>query len=143
MKNKVEACIRDTTDSQIKFEENKRKIIFQNPQRLPYKCVDVDGCTIRNGIRCDKLLLSADEHEERYVELKGTDVMHAIDQLEETIKRLGEYDDDRHAYVICTNVAPAIDSGRQAKIKYFKNRYHSELKIQGRQLDIFLSPVTK
>lgn len=138
MRNKVENCIRETTDSQIKFEENKRKIIFMNPQRLPYERVDVDGCTINDGVRCDKLLLSADEREERYVELKGTDVMHAIDQLEETIKRLGEYTDNRHAYVISTNVAPAIDTKRQAKIKYFKERYCAELKIQEKQLTVSL-----
>lgn len=138
MRNKVENCIRETTDSQIKFEENKRKIIFLNSQRLPYERVDVDGCTINDGVRCDKLLLSADEREERYVELKGTDVMHAIDQLEETIKRLGEYTDNRHAYVISTNVAPAIDTKRQAKIKYFKERYCAELKIQEKQLTVSL-----
>lgn len=138
MKNKVETCISETTDSQIKFEENKRKIIFLNPRRFPYKCVDVDGCTIKEGARCDKLLLSTDEREERYVELKGTDVMHAIDQLEETIKRLGEYTDNRHAYVISTNVAPAINTNRQAKIKYFKEKYCAELKIQEKQLTVSL-----
>ena len=138
MRNKVETCISQTTDSQIRFEENKRKIIFLNPQRLPYKRVDVDGCTIKEGVRCDKLLLSADEREERYVELKGTDVMHAIDQLEETIKRLGEYTDNRHAYVISTNVAPAINTKRQAKIKYFKENYCAELKIQEKQLTVSL-----
>ena len=138
MRNKVETCIRQTTDSQIMFKENKRKIIFLNPQSLPYERVDVDGCTINDGVRCDKLLLSADEREERYVELKGTDVMHAIDQLEETIKRLGEYTDNRHAYVISTNVAPAINTKRQAKIKYFKERYCAELKIQEKQLTVSL-----
>lgn len=138
MRNKVEKCIRETTDSQIKFEENKRKIIFLNSQRLPYERVDVDGCTINDGVRCDKLLLSADEREERYVELKGTDVMHAIEQLEETIKCLGEYTDNRHAYVISTNVAPAIDTKRQSKIKYFKERYCAELKIQEKQLTVSL-----
>ena len=138
MRNKVKTCIRQTTDLQIRFEENKRKIIFLNPQRLPYERVDVDGCTINDGVRCDKLLLSADEREERYVELKGTDVMHAIDQLEETIKRLGEYTDNRHAYVISTNVAPAINTKRQAKIKYFKERYCAELKIQEKQLTVSL-----
>ena len=85
-----------------------------------------------------RLLLSADEREERYVELKGTDVMHAIDQLEETIKRLGEYTDNRHAYVISTNVAPAINTKRQAKIKYFKEKYCAELKIQEKQLTVSL-----
>ena len=73
MRNKVDKCISKTNDSQIKFEENKRKIIFLNPQRLTYERVDVDGCTIKEGVRCDKLLLSADEREEHYVELKGTD----------------------------------------------------------------------
>ena len=138
MRNKVGTCIRQTTDSQIVFKENNRKIIFLNPQNLPYERVDVDGCTINYGVRCDKLLLSADEHEERYVELKGTDVMHAIDQLEETIKRLGEYTDNRHAYVVSTNVAPAINTKRQAKIKYFKERYCAELKIQEKQLTVSL-----
>ena len=138
MRNRVDTCISETTDSQIVFKENNRKIIFLNQQRLPYERVDVDGCTINEGVRCDKLLLSADEREERYVELKGIDVMHAIDQLEETIKRLGEYTDNRHAYVISTNVAPAINTKRQAKIKYFKERYCAELKIQEKQLTVSL-----
>ena len=138
MRNKVEACICKTKDSQIKFEENKRKIVFENPSRLSYERVDVDGCTITEGIRCDKLLLSEDEHEERYVELKGTDVMHAIDQLEETIKHLGEYTDNRYAYIISTNVAPAIYPKCQAKIKYFKEKYCAELKIQEKQLKVSL-----
>lgn len=138
MRNKIEACVLEVNDSQIKFEENKRKIIFLNPERHTYKKVDVDGCTIKEGKRCDKLLLSADECEERYVELKGTDVMHAIEQLEATIKQLGENEDNRHSYVICTNVAPAIESRIQLKMKLFKSRYNSELKIQGKQLSVAL-----
>ena len=64
--------------------------------------------------------------------------MHAIDQLEETIKRLGEYTYNRHAYVVSTNVAPAINTKRQAKIKYFKENYCAELKIQEKQLTVSL-----
>lgn len=138
MRNKVEACVLEVNDSQIKFEENKRKIIFLNPKRYSYKRVDVDGCTIKDGKRCDKLLLSSDECEERNVELKGTDVMHAIEQLEATIKQLGENEDNRHSYVICTNVAPAIESRIQIKMKLFKSRYNSELKIQNKQLSVAL-----
>lgn len=138
MRNKVEACVLEVDDSQIKFEENKRKIIFFNPERHAYKKVDVDGCIIKEGVRCDKLLLSADECEERYVELKGTDVTHAIEQLEATINRLGEHNENRHAYVICTNVAPAIESRIQLKMKLFKSKDNSELKIQGKQLSVRL-----
>lgn len=138
MRNKIEACIRPSTDSQIKFEEFNRKIIFLNPNKELYQKVQVDGCTIIDGVKCDKLLLSADEHEERYVELKGTDVMHAIDQLEATILRLGEFEDNRHSYVICTNVAPAYTTQIQKKQMLFKKRYKSELVVREKQIMVKL-----
>lgn len=138
MKNRVEACITPTTDSQIKFEELKKKLIFLNPQRRSYKKVQVDGCTLKDGIKCDNLLLSADEYEERYVELKGTDVMHAIDQLESTIIRLGEFDNNRHSYVVGTNVAPAYTSQIQQKQKLFMQKYKSELLVRERHLIVSL-----
>lgn len=140
MRNVAEVCIQPTTDSKIKFEENKRKILFLNPERLEYKKVQVDGCAINDKVtmRCDKLLVSADEHEERYVELKGTEVLHAIDQLEATIVRLGEYDDNRHAYVISTNVAPAYTTLIQRKSLYFKKKYRSELVVKEKQLEVAL-----
>ena len=130
MINKVDACIHDTKNTHIKFEENKKKIVFLNPNAKTYKQVEVDGCTINVGLRCDKLLLSSDEHEERYVELKGTDVLHAIDQLEMTIKRLGEFDDNRHSYVICTNVAPLYTTQIQKRQIQFKKQYKSELVVR-------------
>lgn len=140
MRNVAEVCIQPTKDSKIKFEENKRKIIFLNPDRKDYKRVQVDGCAIDDKVtlRCDKLLVSADEHEERYVELKGTDVMHAIDQLESTIVRLGEFDDNRHAYVISTNVAPAYTTKIQQKVLQFKRKYNSELVVKEKQLEVAL-----
>lgn len=140
MRNVAEVCVQPTKDSKIKFEENKRKIIFLNPDRKDYKRVQVDGCAIDDKVtmRCDKLLVSADEHEERYVELKGTEVMHAIDQLESTIQRLGEFDDNRHAYVISTNVAPAYTTKIQQKALLFKKKYNSELLVREKQLEVAL-----
>lgn len=138
MRNKVATCITPTTDTKIKFEENNRKILFLNPKRVEYKKVQVDGCILTDGIRCDNLLLSVDEHEERYIELKGVDVIHAIDQLEETIVKLGEYDDSRHSYVISTNVAPAYTTKIQLKQLYFKRKYNSELIIREKQLEVAL-----
>lgn len=139
MRDVASVCVEPTNDSKIKFEENKRKIIFMNPKRLDYKKVQVDGCAINDkSIRCDKLLVSADEHEERYVELKGTEVIHAIDQLEATVQRLGEFDDNRHAYVISTNVAPAYTTKIQQKALIFKKKYNSELLVREKQLEVAL-----
>lgn len=141
MRDVASVCVEPTTDSRIKFEENKRKIIFLNPKRMDYKKVQVDECAITDKVtmRCDNLLVSADEHEERYVELKGTEVLHAIDQLEATILRLGEFDDNRHAYVISTNVAPAYTTKIQQKALLFKKKYNSELLVREKQLEVALN----
>lgn len=138
MRNVDNACIQVTCDTNIKFEENRRKIIFQNPKALPYKKVKVDGCAILRGERCDNLLTSDDEHEERFVELKGTDVLHAIDQLEKSIRMIGEFTDNRHAYVICTNVAPAYTTQIQKKKLLFKREYSSELVLKEKSHTVLL-----
>lgn len=85
MINKIERCINITNASVIKFEEKGKSIVFNNPKRLNYKKVQVDGCTINKGARCDKLLLSEDEREEYFVELKGSDIKHAIEQIESSM----------------------------------------------------------
>ena len=138
MKNVDKACICSTKDSQIKFEENKRKIIFLNPSNHRYKKVKVDGCAIKTGQKCDDLLISQDEHEEHFVELKGVDIMHTIDQLEQTILKIGEFDDNRHSYIICVNVAPAYTTTIQKKQKYFRQKYKSELLIKEKQWTVKL-----
>lgn len=72
------------------------------------------------------------------MELKGIDVMHAIDQLEQTILKIGEFDNNRHSYVICTNVAPAYTTSIQKKQRYFRQKYKSELLIKEKQYTVGL-----
>lgn len=139
MKKVDSACLRPTTDRIIRFEENKRKILFINSSLLPYIAVRVDGCAITHGVRCDHLLISGDALEERYVELKGTDVRHAIQQLEVTIQTLGEHDFNRHSYVICTNVVPRVRTDMQIWAKRFKNKYNSELVIRSKEHSVTLN----
>lgn len=55
----------------------------------------VDGYIIKDGLRCDKLVLVkyptdekvSEDWVEVFVELKGVDTNHAIDQLRETLKK--------------------------------------------------------
>ena len=47
---------------------------------------------------------------ERFVELKGSDVSHAIEQLRTTIQKIGGHDGIRYAYIVCTKVAPNINT---------------------------------
>ena len=51
----------------------------------------VDGYIIKNGNRCDKLILSidasdSDKWHEYFIELKGHDVKHALKQLKSTLE---------------------------------------------------------
>ena len=75
---------RDTNESNIKFEENKSKIIFENKSRKNCIKIDVDGGVIPSSeeiVRCDKLLVEKNSVSFYFVELKGVDIPHALAQL--------------------------------------------------------------
>lgn len=44
----------------------------------------IDGAAIQTGLSCDYLLINKDKSAAYLVELKGTDIEHAVDQLETT-----------------------------------------------------------
>lgn len=138
MKLKNENYTTLTTESKIKFEEKGKKIIFINSNRLSYKKIQVDGGILTDGIRCDNLLLSQDEKSEYYIELKGKDVQHAIEQIDYTICRIGEFNDNRHAFIISTKVSPAIDTIIQRGMKHFRKKHNSSLFIKERYHEVNL-----
>lgn len=49
----------------------------------------IDGVVIKDGIKCDFLLLNDEKKTAYYIELKGSDILKAIQQVEETARRLG------------------------------------------------------
>lgn len=139
MRNVPGICVKDCADANIVFEQNRRRVCFYNPNRQICKCVQVDGCAITEGIRCDNMLTSHDERCEYFVELKGTDVKHAIEQLRVSIQTLGEFTDDRSAYVVSTNVAPALTTTIQRAKRDFLTKFQAELIIKEKQADIRLN----
>ncbi len=46
-----EECIRRRTDKLIVVEENKSKVVFQNPKMYEVQVIIVDGCAVTEGIR--------------------------------------------------------------------------------------------
>lgn len=139
MRNVPGICVKDCADAYIVFEQNRRRVCFYNPNRQICKCVQVDGCAITEGIRCDNMLTSHDERCEYFVELKGTDVKHAIEQLRVSIQTLGEFTDDRSAYVVSTNVAPALTTTIQRAKRDFRTKLQAELIIKEKQTTIRLN----
>ncbi len=130
------ACIQNTTDSHIKFEERKKKIIFHNSDRKECLKIQVDGCAIKAGDKCDNLLKvgKADQQgPEYYVELKGEDVGHALTQIIQTIRIIHNDHSPVMAFIICTNVSPALSPKIQQFKKQLKERYNATVVIKERQ----------
>lgn len=87
---------RDCTKCSNVAEENKRKYILQNPSRKKVCKVRIDDCVItsQSQRKCDYLMIvcedkvsnQAESVDLYFIELKGRDLMSAVEQLTETIK---------------------------------------------------------
>lgn len=79
-KDAVQIVSRDKGHSQYHKGINKDKEYVTH-----YK---IDGVVIKNGGRCDYLLINEEKHIAYLIELKGSDLIKAVQQLEVTEKTL-------------------------------------------------------
>ncbi len=78
----MSSCIQSVNHSQIKCEEKQSKFILLNPERKNVDYIVVDGCLYPRGhhdLCCDYVLNFDDKTV--FVELKGSDIAHAIKQI--------------------------------------------------------------
>ena len=120
-----EDCIAKTSVSRIKLEERGRQAVILNPDREEYIRSRVDGCLVKNATAAD-WVLSKPETGDVVVELKGSDVAHALDQIAATIDfwktnnlRCGKLS----ALVVCSKY-PRVDT----KVQRAKSRLAREFK---------------
>lgn len=122
--NPNEDCCVATRDSLVVCSENKKKFVAKNSgEKKIYKC-RVDGCWIvGETVRCDYLLQV--EAEAIYlVELKGTDHIHALEQLICTAEQLNLrafYGDKKS--IIVGAPCPKSSTKYQAAQKRLRSRF--------------------
>lgn len=131
-------CVTRVTYKVIVLKEKRSSIAFTNPKKRCVARVCVDGCAITEGIRCDYLVV-CDEGLERYVELKGCDVAHAVAQIERTITTLSadRKKQSKRAYVVSTR-CPMASPEIQNIQKRFKRVYNSQMFITKRMAEVAL-----
>ena len=114
----------------VTCEERQSKMIFENPQRREVCLIEVDGCVIQEGLRCDYAMRAENNREEFYIELKGRDVKHAFSQLETSLQKLSEdpYKHPKICFIISTRCP--LDG---PQIQTMKNKYHAKLIIKNRE----------
>lgn len=88
----------------VKEKRCEYRVISKEKQRI---CkIHIDGCLIKSGVRCDYLLIDCSRNKAYFVELKGSDFLHAVNQLSRSIdyfaKEIG--DCDVFARIVLTKV---------------------------------------
>jgi hypothetical protein len=115
---KCEEC---RCDTKIVLQENKSKITFLNPNQDKILTIKVDGCAISDNetLRCDYALIPSDEVE-IYVELKGSDIVHAVEQIESTIRLLSDNPQKikKLCFVVSTRVPRQTTSIQQLQSQF-------------------------
>lgn len=134
-----EKC-RTTKDSNITFTENKSSITISNSNKRELTVNCVDGCKITEGIRCDWLLVDNETQREVFIELKGKDVSHAVDQLKASIDILSKgRRETKYGYVICTR-SPLNSTDIQMLQKTVLRSHQMKLRVKaGRHQEVIES----
>lgn len=128
-----ERCTTVTRQSILKLRENRSEVRFENPARIDLHHTQIDGClmTDADGMRCDHLV--AWSGHTALVELKGTDVAHALKQLAASHAALKPH--EAHVvWIVATRRCPLTSTRIQAEQRKLRKR--------GVRLVIGNSPVT-
>lgn len=87
-KNIEEQCIKVSKNKIISLGEKGCTLHLNNKSQKEVVLIQIDGCAIKDGIKCDQAYCY--DREDHFIEYKGNQISHAINQLERSIQLLGE-----------------------------------------------------
>ena len=135
----IEDCNSSNKNKIVFVSENKRTFRINNKSLFTINKVEVDGCYISEGRKCDFLfeIIEDDVKEVFYVELKGKHIEDAVEQLESTLKVCLELHKTipRSCYIVASRVPKASTSTQKYK-KEFKRKNGVLLYIDTRQKEV-------
>jgi hypothetical protein len=106
----------------VVFKDDKvsRKYIGKNPNQKELIGLRVDDCLILEGQKCDYLLINFNDKTLYFIELKGSDLVKAIDQIDRTLDILLpkiEHQTVNGRVVLSRVSTPDLVSSRYIKLK--------------------------
>lgn len=116
----------------VVVKENKKEFIVHNNQEKLIAVYHVDGCLIKTTKCCDYLVLILEDRLAHFVELKGTDIEKAVDQLNASLDQLQSSlkGNNIHAWIISSRVkTPAIKSSKVIKLQKRLKQLNGKLEI--------------
>lgn len=123
-------CRTESKNKIFTFKEQRSSLTLENTDQVTSIRIHVDGCEIDDdGIRCDFMLIAKEI--EMYIELKGQDLTHAMEQIIRTIKMLSLdiRNQKKISYIICTR-SPLASTEIQYFDRMFRKNFNSKLIIK-------------
>ncbi|HEY3329480.1 MAG TPA: hypothetical protein VGK19_05625 [Capsulimonadaceae bacterium] len=112
-------CVRTHRDPAFVLQDTPHpsKVEFLNPRLRLIDEVHVDGCIFDESepLRCDYLVNINERNQSILLELKGSDVLHAIDQLRATTESLAGDLNSKLKWIVCYSGNPAFPTSAQAE----------------------------
>lgn len=109
--------------------ENGKQFRIDKPNDISICKVQVDGCLIKNNaiLKCDYLFKICQSSQIFLVELKGTDVIHAVSQITSTYdqikNKIGEPSSNYKGFIISSSVPRAAEHNfRKQQEKVLKQK---------------------
>ena len=118
-------CRKISSQKLFVYQEMRSKLILENVDSIESTSITVDGCEINDDtIRCDFMHIA--KGIEFYIELKGQDLEHALEQIKSTILRLSSniVKGNKVSYIICTR-SPMTSSEIQNYKLEFRKKFNS------------------
>ena len=137
----ISSCNTTTTNKIISVSENRRIFRVKNNSNFTINEVKVDGCYKINGAKCDylfEIIKKTDVSIVFYVELKGSDISHAIEQLEATIQYcISEHKNvnKKECYIVASKF-PSSGASSQVLRKKFLKKNKIQLFIGTKQTEV-------
>ena len=114
----------------ISVKEKKKVYSARNKNKKTVCLIQVDDCLIKEGNKCDYLLLNCDSKISYFIELKGKDMLHAVEQIDRSIhllrNKISEY--AVNARIVLTKVYPPdLKSNKYKKLERKLKEYKGTL----------------
>lgn len=118
-----EECKSIVSDSIIKISEQKsRSATFKNGEKSQFLKIAYDGCCKTNETACD-WVLAKPEFGTLAIELKGSDIAHACEQIEKSLAEvsgIGYFPKRFSALIVCSRFPKFDTKVQRAKQKLAK-----------------------
>ena len=107
----------------VKDSRNKQEYRVTNDNGKEICKIRVDGCLIKEGERCDYLILACEDKTAFFVELKGHDLQKALSQIDSSITKVKNEIQEFKEFkiyariVLNRNPTPDINSSIEIKLK--------------------------